>query len=51
MEMSAPANRLDIVKACTRWWVHTDEVTELSRASKTLGIFELALMSIAPILL
>ncbi|KAL7683541.1 hypothetical protein Plhal304r1_c041g0120031 [Plasmopara halstedii] len=50
MGMAVPSNRHDVFKACARWWTHTDEVTELSRASKALGIFELALMSIAPIL-
>ncbi|KAL8020943.1 hypothetical protein Plhal710r2_c012g0057101 [Plasmopara halstedii] len=50
MGMSVPSNHYNIFKACARWWARTDEVAELPRALKLLGIFELSPMSIAPIL-
>lgn len=45
-----PAQRQDIFKECARWWTHSDSILELARASKALGLFELALMSTAPTL-
>lgn len=50
MGMSMLPKRQDIFKGCAKWWTHTDAITELSRASKALGMFELALLSIAPTL-
>ncbi|RQM14917.1 hypothetical protein DD237_003952 [Peronospora effusa] len=35
---------------CAAWWTSSDEITELSRATKALGLFELMLMSITPII-
>ena len=43
-----PSKRSDIFQACAKWWTTSESIMELSRASKALGIFELALMSIAP---
>jgi hypothetical protein len=34
----------------TEWWNHSESIRELSRASKALGLFELALMATAPTL-
>ena len=47
---SLPPKRHDLFKMCAMWWTHSDSITELARASKALGMFELALMSIAPVL-
>lgn len=48
MGTAVPSKRLDIFKACAKWWTHSDSIRELSRASKALGLFELALMATAP---
>ena len=38
----------DIFKTCATWWTSSGEITELSRATKALGFFDIMLMSIAP---
>lgn len=48
MGSTVPSKRGDIFKMCATWWTSSDSVNELSRASKALGMFELALMSVAP---
>ena len=48
MGTTVPSKRSEIFKTCAKWWTSTPSITELSRASKALGMFELALMSIAP---
>ena len=50
MGTAVPSKRLDIFKACAKWWIHSESIMELSRASKALGLFELALMATAPTL-
>ncbi|RMX69974.1 hypothetical protein DD238_000673 [Peronospora effusa] len=50
MKTAVPPKRGDIFKMCAAWWTSSDEITELSRATKALGLFELMLMSIAPII-
>ncbi|KAL7679808.1 hypothetical protein Plhal304r1_c073g0161211 [Plasmopara halstedii] len=50
MGSAVPSKRADIFKTCSAWWTHSDAITELSRASKALGIFEMALMATAPLL-
>lgn len=50
MKTAVPSKRGDIFKMCAAWWTSSDEITELSRATKALGLFELMLMSIAPII-
>jgi hypothetical protein len=48
MGSAIPSKRSEIFKTCAKWWTSTDSIKELSRASKALSMFELALMSIAP---
>ena len=48
MGSKVPSKRSDIFMTCAKWWTSSDSIIELSRASKALGMFELALMSIAP---
>ncbi|KAF1315557.1 putative Pollike protein, partial [Globisporangium splendens] len=48
MKTTVPSKRGDIFKTCATWWRSSDQVSELSRATKALGFFELMLMSIAP---
>uniref|UniRef100_A0AAV1V468 Uncharacterized protein n=1 Tax=Peronospora matthiolae TaxID=2874970 RepID=A0AAV1V468_9STRA len=48
MGSSVPLKRGDILRMRVKWWKSSASITELSRASKDLGIFELTLMSIAP---
>jgi hypothetical protein len=48
MGTTVPSKRGEIFKTCAKWWNSSDEIAELSRASKALGMFELMLMSIAP---
>lgn len=50
MGSAVPSKRLDIFQACAKWWNHSESIRELSRASKALGLFELALMTTAPTL-
>ncbi|TYZ53554.1 hypothetical protein PybrP1_008978, partial [[Pythium] brassicae (nom. inval.)] len=45
---SVPSKRQDLFKACAKWWTATDQIFELSRLTKALSVFELALMSAAP---
>ncbi|KAL8000666.1 hypothetical protein Plhal703r1_c21g0092221 [Plasmopara halstedii] len=44
------SKRADIFEACSAWWRHSEAITELSRATKALGMFEMALMATAPML-
>ncbi|CAI5747278.1 unnamed protein product [Peronospora destructor] len=48
MGSSVPSKRADLFKACAKWWTQTDRIHELSRFTKALSVFELALMSAAP---
>ncbi|KAL7688159.1 hypothetical protein Plhal304r1_c020g0072831 [Plasmopara halstedii] len=50
MGLAVPSKRADNFKACSAWRTHSDAITELSRATKDLGMFEMALMAIAPML-
>ncbi|KAL7689654.1 hypothetical protein Plhal304r1_c015g0056851 [Plasmopara halstedii] len=50
MGSAVPSKRADIFAACSAWWTHSDAITELSRATKALGMFEISLMATAPIL-
>ncbi|KAF1329068.1 putative Pollike protein, partial [Globisporangium splendens] len=48
MKTTVPSKRGDMFKTCATWWMSSDDIKELSRATKALGFFELMLMSIAP---
>jgi hypothetical protein len=48
MKTTVPSKREELLKTCAKWWRSSDQVNELSRATKALGFFELMLMSIAP---
>lgn len=48
--MKVPSKRNDMFVTCAKWWTSSDQIIELSRATKALGTFELMLMSIAPTL-
>ena len=48
MKTKVMSKRNDMFTACAKWWTSSNQITELSRATKALGIFELMLMSIAP---
>lgn len=48
MKTGAPSTRADVFKSFSRWWTSTPAITELSRSTRALGLFELVLMSIAP---
>ncbi|KAF1327938.1 putative Pollike protein, partial [Globisporangium splendens] len=48
MKTTVPSKRGDMFKTCANWWTSSNEMKELSRATKALGFFELMLMSIAP---
>ena len=50
MGMAVPSKRSDLFPLCAQWWTSSPEIEELSRASKALGLFELMLMSIAPLI-
>lgn len=50
MKMKVPSKRNDMFVTCAKWWTSSDQIIELSRATKALGTFELMLMSIAPTL-
>ena len=50
MGTTVPSKRSDLFKACAKWWTRTDQVHELSRFTKALGVFELALMSATPMI-
>ncbi|KAL7690944.1 hypothetical protein Plhal304r1_c010g0037951 [Plasmopara halstedii] len=50
MGSAVPLKRADIFAVCSVWWTHSDAITELSRATKALGMFEMALMATAPML-
>ena len=47
MKSPVPSKRDDIFKTCATWWTSSGEITELSRATNAVGLFELMLMSIA----
>ncbi|KAL8024078.1 hypothetical protein Plhal710r2_c005g0021591 [Plasmopara halstedii] len=48
MGTTVPSKRLDIFETCAKWWNTSESMRELTRATKALGMFELALMAIAP---
>ncbi|KAF1327039.1 putative Pollike protein, partial [Globisporangium splendens] len=48
MKTAVPSKRDDMFKTCAKWWRSSEQISELSRATKALGFFELMLMSIAP---
>ncbi|KAF1321893.1 putative Pollike protein, partial [Globisporangium splendens] len=48
MKTTVPSKRGDMFKTCAKWWRSSEQISELSRATKALGFFELMLMSIAP---
>ena len=48
MKTKVPSKRDEMFKTCAKWWRSSDQINELSRATKALGMFELMLMSIAP---
>ncbi|KAL8009034.1 hypothetical protein Plhal710r2_c075g0179071 [Plasmopara halstedii] len=50
MGSAVPSKRADIFKACSAWWTHSDAITDLSRASNALGMFEMAVIATAPML-
>ena len=50
MGTKVPSTRRDIFTACAKWWTYSTSIHELSRATKALGLFELALMATAPTL-
>ncbi|KAL7686622.1 hypothetical protein Plhal304r1_c026g0088221 [Plasmopara halstedii] len=50
MGLAVPSKRADVFAACSAWWTHSDAIAELSRATKALGMFEMALMATAPML-
>ncbi|KAF1773397.1 hypothetical protein GQ600_15376 [Phytophthora cactorum] len=50
MGSAVPSKRREIFKTCAKWWTSSPSIEELSRATKALSMFELALMSMAPII-
>ena len=50
MGSAVPSMRREIFKTCAKWWTSSPSIEELSRATKALSMFELALMSMAPII-
>uniref|UniRef100_A0AAV1V3T1 Uncharacterized protein n=1 Tax=Peronospora matthiolae TaxID=2874970 RepID=A0AAV1V3T1_9STRA len=50
MGTAVPSKRGEIFTLCAKWWTFSPAIEELSRASKALGMFELMLMSIAPVI-
>ena len=50
MGTAVPSKRGDMFTMCAKWWTNSPAIEELSRASKALGMFELMLMSIAPVI-
>jgi hypothetical protein len=48
MKTKVPSKRDEMFRTCAKWWRSSDQMNELSRATKALGMFELLLMSIAP---
>lgn len=50
MGSAVPSKRGDIFSLCAKWWTSSPDIEELSRASKALGMFEIVLMSIAPVI-
>ncbi|KAF1328542.1 putative Pollike protein, partial [Globisporangium splendens] len=48
MKTTVPSKREELFKTCAKWWRSSEQISELSRATKALGFFELMLMSIAP---
>ncbi|KAL7682049.1 hypothetical protein Plhal304r1_c052g0136641 [Plasmopara halstedii] len=46
MGTTGSTKRLDMVRACAKWWKPSESMRELNRATKALRIFELALMFI-----
>ena len=47
MGTAVPSKRVEIFTLCAKWWTSSTAIEELSCASKSLGMFELMLMSIA----
>ena len=50
MGTAVPSKRGEMFTMCAKWWTTSPAIEELSRASKALGMFELMLMSIAPVI-
>ncbi|KAL7694700.1 hypothetical protein Plhal304r1_c001g0002941 [Plasmopara halstedii] len=50
MGSAVPSKRADIFTAYSACWTHSDAIAELSRETKALDMFEMALMATAPML-
>uniref|UniRef100_M4BRD7 Uncharacterized protein n=1 Tax=Hyaloperonospora arabidopsidis (strain Emoy2) TaxID=559515 RepID=M4BRD7_HYAAE len=50
MGTAVPSKRGEMFTMCAKWWTTSPAIEELSRASKALGMFEIMLMSIAPVI-
>ena len=50
MGTAAPSKRGEMFTLSAKWWTSSPAIEELYRASKALGMFELSLLSIAPII-